>query len=65
VEFNKAGESEVIAALIEGKARVNTQNISPSVSFITEINLSLMFLDCPFLFTPYLFSKESLKTPKG
>jgi hypothetical protein len=24
-----------------------------------------VFLDCPFLFTPYLFSKESLKTPKG
>ena len=42
MEFNKAGESEAIKALIQGMARVNTQNISPSLSFITEINLSFM-----------------------
>ena len=42
MEFNTAGESEAVAALIEGKARVNTHNISPSLSFITEINLSFM-----------------------
>jgi hypothetical protein len=42
VEFNKAGESEAVQALIQGMARVNTQNISPSLSFITEINLSFM-----------------------
>ena len=42
VEFNTAGESEAIAALIGGKACVNTQNISLSLLFITEINLSFM-----------------------
>jgi hypothetical protein len=42
VVFDAAGESEAIAALIAGKARVNTQNISPSLSFITELNLSFM-----------------------
>ena len=44
MEFNTAGESEAVAALIEGKARVNTQNISPFLSFITEINLSFMYI---------------------
>jgi hypothetical protein len=42
VEFNKAGESEAVKALIQGMARVNTQKIFPSLSFITEINLSFM-----------------------
>jgi hypothetical protein len=42
VEFDAAGESEAIAALIAGKARVNTQHISPSLPFITEINLSFV-----------------------
>jgi hypothetical protein len=42
VEYNTAGESEAVAALIAGKARVNTQNISPTLSFITEINLSFI-----------------------
>ena len=37
-----AGEFSAVQARLAGKAHVNTQNISPSLSFITEINLSFM-----------------------
>jgi hypothetical protein len=42
VEFNIAGEFDAVSTLLTGKSRVNTQIISPSLSFITEINLSFM-----------------------
>ena len=42
MEYNTPGEAEAVAALIAGNARVNTQNISPTLSFITKINLSFM-----------------------
>ena len=42
MEFNTPGEFAAVSTLLAGKARVNTQNISPSLSFITELNLSFM-----------------------
>jgi hypothetical protein len=42
VEFNTVGEFGAVSALLGGKARVNTQNISPSVIDINDRFISVM-----------------------